>query len=136
MASTRLLVFTAGIAASLMAIGSARAVPMTDVTAPGNPIVGIAATFGSATSTAATAGGGSGNAFPTAENPSNAINNNQGDKYLNFQQAGAGFIVTLSTAAIVTGFRFSTANDAVERDPATITIEGTNSPNATTTLNS
>jgi len=110
-----------------------------DVTAPGDPIVGIAATPGSATSTAATAGGGSGNAFPTAEGPANSINNNQGDKYLNFQQSGTGLITTISAngpQASLTGFRFSTGNDAIERDPATISIEGTNSPNAVVTLNS
>jgi hypothetical protein len=110
-----------------------------DVTAPGDPIVGIAATAGSPTSTAATAGGGSGNAYPTAEGPANSIDNNQGNKYLNFQQSGAGLITTINTngpQASLTGFRFSTGNDAAERDPATITIEGTNSPNAVTTLNS
>jgi hypothetical protein len=135
MDSTRLLLFTAGVAASFMASGSARAA-IIDVTAPGNPIVGVAATLGSATSTLATAGGGSGNAFPTAEAPPNAIDNNTSDKYLNFQQSGAGFIVTPSAASIVNAFRFATGNDAVERDPLMITIEGTNSLNATTTLNS
>jgi hypothetical protein len=107
-----------------------------DVTAPGNPIAGVAATLGSSTSLLAVAGGGSGNAYPTAESPPNAINNNQGDKYLNFQQSGAGFIVTPSALSVLTGVHFSTGNDAVERDPEIITIEGTNDPNATTTLNS
>jgi hypothetical protein len=125
------------IAAIAFASGTARAV-LIDVTTPGDPIVGVAATAGSATSTAATAGGGSGNAFPTAEGPTLAINNNQADKYLNFQQSGAGFITTLlaNGSSLVTQFRFSTANDALERDPATITIEGTNNANPTTTLNS
>jgi len=133
MTSTRWLLFTAGIAASFLSRGVAEAGP---ITAPGNPIVGVAAVLGASTSTAATAGGGSGNAFPTAEAPPNAIDNNQADKYLNFQQSGAGFIVTPSVASIVSQFRFSTGNDAPERDPALITIEGTNSANATTTLNS
>src|SRR5262245_20641676 len=106
MASKRLLFFTAGVAASLIVGGSAQAAVITDVTAPGDPIVGVAATLGSATSTLATAGGGSGNSYPTAEGPANAINNNLGDKYLNFQQSGAGFIVTPSAPSIVTSFRF------------------------------
>lgn len=136
MSSRRLLLFTASAAACFMAGGSAPAAVISDVTAPGNPIVGVAAILGSSTSTLATAGGGSGNAYPTAEAPPNAIDNNLSDKYLNFQQSGAGFIVTPSAASVVNSFRFATGNDAVERDPAVITIEGTNSPNATTTLNS
>jgi hypothetical protein len=125
------------VAAIALATGTAHAA-LIDVTSPGDPIVGIAATPGSATSSLATAGGGSGNAYPTAENPSNAIDNNQGDKYLNFQQSNAGFITTLlaNGSSLVTQFRFSTGNDAAERDPATITIEGTNDANPTTTLNS
>jgi len=113
-----------------------------DVTAPTDPITGVAATPGSATSTAATVGTTAGaNNFPAAEPPSAAINNvlTAADKYLNFQQSNAGFITTITSngpQASLTGFRFFTGNDAPERDPATITIEGTNSPNATTTLNS
>jgi len=124
---------------SLAKLSSAAIIINADITAAGDPIVGIASTPGTSISLAAAAGGGSGNAFPTAESPANAINNNQADKYLNFQQANAGFITTIATngpKATVKGFRFSTGNDAVERDPATITIEGTNDANPTTTLNS
>jgi len=127
------------VVAGLASLAPAALIINADVTAPGDPIVGVAATAGSATSTASVAGGGSGNAFPTAESPALAIDNLQSDKYLNFQQSGAGFITTIlanGPQALLTGFRFSTANDAVERDPATITLEGTNSPNPTTTLNS
>jgi len=129
------LVFTGGLAGN----ASAAFIVNADVSAPTDPIVGVAATPGSATSTLSTAGGGSGNAFPTAEGPANVIDNSQADKYLNFQQSNAGFIFTATTngpLVNLTGFRISTANDAVERDPATISIEGTTSANATTTLNS
>jgi hypothetical protein len=120
----------------ISAFASAAYAQVVDATAPGNPIVGVAATLGSNTSLLAVAGGGSGNAYPTMEAPPNAINDNLSDKYLNFQQSGAGFIVTPSALSVLTGVDMATANDAVERDPLVITIEGTNSPNATTTLNS
>jgi len=124
------------LAAGLIAATSAHA-QVTDVTAPGNPIVGVAATLGSATSTLATVGTVPNfNNYPAAEAPPNAIDNLLTTKYLNFQQTGAGFIVTPSALSTLSGVRFATGNDAAERDPFTITIEGTNSPNATTTLNS
>lgn len=127
---------SSAVLAFVMAGNSAVYAQVVDVTAPGNPIAGVAATLGSNISLLAVAGGGSGNAYPTAEAPPNAINNNLGDKYLNFQQSGAGFIVTPSALSVLTGVHMATGNDAVERDPLVITIEGTNSPNATTTLNS
>jgi hypothetical protein len=110
-----------------------------DVTALGDPVAGVAATLGSPTSSLATVGTTANvNNYPSAESPNLAIDNNAGSKYLNFQKTGAGLIVTLSAngPATLTGVRFTTANDAIERDPTQITIEGTNSPNPTTTLNS
>ncbi|MBI1766046.1 MAG: CSLREA domain-containing protein, partial [Acidobacteria bacterium] len=113
-----------------------------DVTAPGDPIVGIAATVGSPTSSASTVGTVAGaNNYPAAEPPSAAIDNDfsAASKYLNFGKTGVGFIVTAPTQGpltVVDGLRFNTANDAPERDPLTVTIEGTNSANPTTTLNS
>ncbi len=116
----------------------ARAVLNADVTSPGDPIVGVAATVGSATSNAAAIGTAAGlNNYPLNENPPNAIDNVNTDKYLNFQKTGAGFIVTPSSgASILSGVHFVTGNDSPERDPLTISIEGTGSPNATNTLNS
>src|SRR4051794_24304703 len=96
------------ILAGLAGSASAAIIINADVTAPGDPITGIAAIPGSATSTAVVAGGGSGNAFPTLEGPTLAINNNQGDKYLNFQQSNAGFIATVlanGPQASLLGFR-------------------------------
>jgi hypothetical protein len=135
MVTRRIVAAFAGIFA-LIAASPTRA-QVTDVTAPGNPIVGVAATVGSNISTAATIGTvPNTNNYPATESPPNSIDNNQGNKYLNFLQSGAGFIVTPSAISVLTGVRFSTGNDAPERDPFTITIEGTNSPNPTTTLNS
>jgi hypothetical protein len=113
-----------------------------DVTAPGNPIAGVAATVGSSTSTLATVGSMQGvNSYPASAPPPSAIDNlfgaaNGGSKYQNFAETGAGFIVTPTAMSVLTGVDFSTGNDAPERDPLTITIEGTNSPNAASTLNS
>src|SRR5262249_57515534 len=102
-----------------------------------NPIVGIVATPGSATSTAGTVGTTPNvNNWPAAESPPNAIDNNTATKYLNFAKTNTGFIVTPSAMSVLTSFQLFTANDSPERDPTTVSIEGTNSPNATTTLNS
>src|SRR5262245_59737873 len=131
-------VFVAGFAGifALIAASPTRA-QVTDVTAPGNPIVGVAATVGNPISSLATVGTvPNTNNYPATESPPNSIDNNQGNKYLNFRQSNAGFIVTPSAISVLTGVRFSTGNDAPERDPFTISIEGTNSPNPTVTLNS
>ena len=65
---------------------------------------------------------------PAAESVEHAIDD-VGQKYLNFLDLGSGFIVTPTFGAstggtIVTGLRFFTANDAVERDPASYLLEG------------
>lgn len=124
--------------------GTVLAAPLAtiDVTEPTDAIVGVAATLGSATSNASTVGTVAGaNNYPAAESPASAIDNSNGpgSKYLNFAKTGVGFIVTSPAhgpQTVVTGLHFFTANDAPERDPLTVTIEGTNSANATTTLNS
>jgi hypothetical protein len=72
------------------------------------------------------------NNYPAAENPANAIDGNPATKYLNFARTGVGLIVTIAAngpQATLNGFMFTTANDAPERDPLTITIEGTNAAN-------
>jgi hypothetical protein len=128
---------TAGSFVAAGAIGSF-AVAIGDVTAPGNPVTGVGATAGSPTSTASTVGTVAGaNNYPAAEGPANAIDNNEGTKFLNFAETGVGLIVTpQGPQTVVNGIHFFTANDAPVRDPMTVTLEGTNSPNATTTLNS
>jgi hypothetical protein len=64
---------------------------------------------------------------PAAEGVENAINNVT-QKYLNFLDLGSGFIVTPETGAtVVEGIRLYTANDAIERDPASFVLEGSNS---------
>ncbi len=101
--------------------------------APGQPIVGVAATPGSSTSAIATVGTAAGqNNYPAAEAPDLGIDDNVLTKYLNFAEVDTGFIVTVpSDLLALASFRFSTANDAIERDPITITIEGTTAADPT-----
>lgn len=132
----RLLLLAAALAGTAPA---ARA--QTLLTNAGDPIVGVAATAGSSSSAFSTVGGGF-NQYPAGEAPPNAIDRDVGTKYLNFGGRGTGFIVNPSLQPnpppnpqrnILNSFRFFTGNDAPERDPRTVTIEGTNTPNATTT---
>ena len=71
------------------------------------------------------------------EYPARAIGNSTETKYLNFganllpQTSGTdtGFYVTpsISNASLVVALRFATGNDLEQRDPLTVTLEGTNS---------
>lgn len=64
---------------------------------------------------------------PGAEPVANLIDGVVSTKYLNFGKLNTGFIVTpTSGAQVIRSMRLSTANDAVERDPASYEIFGTN----------
>ena len=89
-------------------------------------------------STIATAGTGVGN-YIANEGPPNAFDGNCNTKFLSFGECvdkgsmipecgrNTGFHVTLVNGAVlVRGLRFCAANDAPNRDPKTITFEGTN----------
>ena len=65
--------------------------------------------------------------YPAGEAPANAIDGNGGTKYLNFARTNTGIIVTPQAAStVVKAIALSTANDAVERDPTSVAIYGTN----------
>ncbi|NLH17688.1 MAG: hypothetical protein GX455_14015, partial [Phycisphaerae bacterium] len=73
--------------------------------------------------------------WPSNESPPLAIDDNVSAKYLHFKgdfdpgdpATGAGFQVTPSMGpTIVTGLTFTTANDAVERDPTAYALYGSN----------
>lgn len=84
-----------------------------DVTKPGDTIQGVP---------------NNGN-WPGSEAPPMAINNDIGSKYLHFNGATqpTGFRVTPSKSqSVVGGMTFTTANDAVERDPMTFELYGSN----------
>ncbi len=64
---------------------------------------------------------------PTNEEVDKAIDNNPSTKYLNFDKLNAGFTVTPSASpSVVTGLRLTSANDAVERDPTSFLLLGSN----------
>ena len=99
----------------------------TDVTAPGDPVVGLRNTV---------AGGPNGDQanWPGGEPPANAINNTFA-KYLNFGEVKTGqvagentglYVTPLMGSTVLDGMRFASANDNPARDPMTYTLEGTN----------
>jgi hypothetical protein len=132
----RYLLSAAGIACFL-SLGSAAFAQAADITAPGDPVVGVAATPGGPVSLLAVPGmiGGFNN-YPPLEPPPNATDDLPTDKYLNFQKTNAGIIVTPSGTAVVGGLRFTTGNDFPERDPMNVLLEGSTDANATVSLNS
>jgi hypothetical protein len=86
-----------------------------DITQPGDSIVLI---------NGFNDGDGASGPPPVAEGVENVIDN-LGNKYLNFLDVASGFQVTPSIgASVITGLRFWTANDAIERDPASFQLEG------------
>ena len=108
----RILLGSAGALCSL-AIFPATGIAQSDVTQPSDPII--------ASSTNS----------PGSEGVANAIDN-QPTKYLNFDTIGldgipSGFVVSPSVGAtLVSGISLQSANDAVERDPLRIRLEGSN----------
>ena len=76
-----------------------------------------------------TPAGFSGSSYPGGESPARGIDQDSGTKYLNFGQERSGIIVTNSGGPVRADFmRLTTANDAVERDPTSYELYGTNDP--------
>jgi hypothetical protein len=91
-----------------------------DITRPGDPIELVNGTNAPPDTNAGPP--------PGAEGVENAIND-IGQKYLNFLDLGSGFRVTPSANpgnSPVVGIRFYTANDAVDRDPSSFVLSGSN----------
>lgn len=71
------------------------------------------------------------NSWPAAESPDKATDGITSSKYLNFGELNTGYIFTLSSGTVVAnGLSLTTANDAPERDPLTVSIYGSNAPTA------
>jgi hypothetical protein len=66
------------------------------------------------------------NNSPANEGAANAFDGNVNTKYLNFDKQNAGVTVRLSQGRVVRKFTITTANDAVERDPASYKLYGSN----------
>ena len=92
----------------------------------------------------ATVGWGAGNS-PPGEEARNMLDSNSSTKYLNFGSCSltatpsldcglnTGVYFTLSRgASVLRSLRFRTANDAPERDPLMVTVEGSNQTSALT----
>ncbi len=97
---------------SLLLGGMAQAAGL-DITAPGDAVRGVP----------------NDNDWPSNESPPLAIDNNTATKYLHFKgfTQPTGFQVTPSASqTIVVGMTFTTANDAVERDPVGFELYGSN----------
>ncbi len=134
----RRLVAALGLASALASLAAAGV-----ITGSADPIYGIWNTTAGGDSTASSAGTGSGQ-YPASEGPICALDSLTGTKYLNFgngdssvssltKGVGTGFyVVPVAGVSVVTGIQFATANDAQERDPLTITLEGTNALGALT----
>src|SRR5690606_13730767 len=75
-------------------------------------------------------------AYPNNEGPNQILDQNATTKYLNQGGRNSGFIVTPAAGAtVVEGFRITTANDEIGRDPTAWSLYGTNDP-ITSTNNS
>ena len=84
-----------------------------DITGPGDTVVGVP----------------NDGDWPAAETPELAIDDDTSTKYLHFkgETESTGFQITPSVGAtIVAGLTFTTANDAVERDPTSFELYGSN----------
>jgi hypothetical protein len=96
--------------------------------APSDPVLGGASNGTEfVVGVVGTAGGV--NNWPGGEPPTAAIDG-VGQKYLNFAEVNTGILVTPTfnggNGSIVTGMTLWAANDAVERDPASFELYGTN----------
>jgi hypothetical protein len=110
------------------------------VTAPGDVIGGMYQATVGGSHTPSSSGSGAGQ-YPSTESPQAAIDRNPATKYLNYgngssgatsptKGVGTGFYVSPVLApSIVTGIQVATANDSPNRDPLTVSIEGTHGGN-------
>lgn len=111
-------------------------------------VYGIWNTVAGGDSTAASLGAGPGNYYYD-ETPSEIFDNDATTKYVSFGDCSAiatrttscglntGFYLTLQRgSSLLQGFRIRTPNSVPERDPLTITIEGSNAASSLLTLGS
>ena len=134
----------ATVVAVMLSVSALKADPI-NITLPSDPIYAIWDTTAGGDSTASNAEQ-TGSAYGLL--PANAIDANVYTKYLNFgngpesessatKGVGTGFYVTPSMGkSILTGFYFATADDSAERDPMSLTIEGSNATGDDLTLGS
>lgn len=83
-----------------------------------------------------TAIGGNGDvgSSPSNERVHRAFDNNVGTKYLNFDRLNSGALINLGSAKKVNKLGLTTANDAVNRDPTSFSLFGSNDGTSFTTI--
>jgi hypothetical protein len=100
--------------------------------APGQTATPAAPVVNNATITSQSTGLYVTNVYPTSNNSpagetaDKAIDGNPSTKYLNFDRANSGFTLKLNQGRVVSGIRFTTANDFEARDPSKYTLYGSN----------
>ena len=127
----------AAVAESYLHTAESSQVPPPAVTAPGDPIAGFyQASVGG--SDAPSSPGSNAGQYPIGYGPANAIDGNAASVYLNYgngnsstqsptKGVGSGFYVTPALGpSIVTGVQVATGPNYPNRDPLTVSIEGTN----------
>lgn len=130
----------AAVAESYLHTAVAKASALPFVTAAGDPVVGFYQGTVGGNDAPSSVGTGAGQ-YQSTELPANSVDRNGATKYLNFgngnssmsnttKGVGTGFIVTPAIGlSIVTAIQIATANDSPNRDPLTVSIEGTNATN-------
>jgi hypothetical protein len=115
-------------------------VTLSRLTRTNDPVFGVCNTTVGGDSTPSNVSGSNQCNFYPGESPGNAIDSNYLTKYTNFgngtistssitQGCYTGFYVTPSNGpSVIQAVQFATGNDYPDRDPITITIEGTNLP--------
>ncbi len=116
-----LVLLAVGLCLALSSVAQAQL--MTDVTDPADRVEGTSINYPGGTNP----DGPDGNEAPKSATD-NVIDTGGRSKYLNFDKENSGFTVTLDTLgpAKLSAITLTTANDAAPRDPATVTIVGTN----------
>lgn len=66
------------------------------------------------------------NNSPAGETASKAVDGTSSSKYLNFDRTNSGFTITLNQGKVISGVKFTTANDFEPRDPTKFTLYGSN----------
>lgn len=99
----------------LMGLGVFRSAGQTPIIAAGDPVIAFDEDTASNSS------------YPGGESPNLAIDGSTATKYLNFGRENSGIIITPAFGpSVLRSFAITTANDAPERDPASVIIYGTN----------
>jgi hypothetical protein len=131
------LIDQASVARAYLHTAAIKTVAPSFATAPGDAIVAVHQATVGGNHVPSTVGGGAGQ-YLANESPANVVDNAPGTKHLNFgngnggvssptKGVGTGFYVTPALGpSIVTGVQLATANDSPNRDPLTVSIEGTN----------